>query len=966
MIRFFYVSILFLLIPVTLFSQAVNTVPSFPTEDSSVTITFDAKEAARSDLVGFTGDLYAHTGVIISEIDQSTGNWSYVVAEWGENLPEIQMTNLGDDIWELEIENIREFYGVPESVDRIYQIAVVFRSADTSLQSEDLFIDLFGDETLVGFFRPFVTSLNPYFATISETIEFEVEGVSPTGTLSSITLFEGENEIASVNDSNTLEFSYTVTSTGRTDFFVVAEDVDGGVAQDSLYLIVNPEVVRQPRPDGIEDGITYHDNGSSVTFSIYGPAIDFVYLIGNMTDWEIKEEYFMMLDDSNPNSPHFWITVDNLTPGDTYLMQYLVNGDIRVADLFSETILDPAFDQFISSSIYPDLPAYPTGLTEHAVSVVEPGREAYTWEVPDFERPAVEELVIYELLLRDFVDESSFDVLADTLDYLDRLGINAIELMPVSEFDGNLSWGYNPTFHGALDKSYGTRQAFKRFVDTAHQRGMAVILDVVYNHAHEKSPLIRAYGSNWAESFEEGNPLIGPGHAYNVFNHLNHDHEYIKYWLDRMNKHWFQTYNVDGFRFDLTKGFASNVNDQSLLDGRNEDRIENLKRMYDVIREYDEDAYIILEHFAANSEESELANYGMLMWGNHNRNYSQASMGYTSGSNFQGAYFGNRQGWENPHLIAYMESHDEQWLMFRNLNYGVDENPEHEITDLEVALNRQKLTGAFFFTIPGPKMLWQFGELGYGSGPGECLKPGDGSNGDCSGSDPGRTDLKPVRWEYQEDESRNRLYRSWSELLRLRHSSPVFSSAETVFESSLNGQVKWIRLQHDDMDALIVGNFGVGFNTQSINFSGAGEWFEFVKGTTLTVDSNLSIEFDLAPGELKIFTSEFVEPAEQNVFFKVGEEDFAILPDEFLLNPNFPNPFNPTTTISYSVPQEAPVRLDLYDILGRRVTTLVNEDAHARGNFRETFDGAQLASGVYIVRLVSGNTTVVQKMTLIK
>ena len=70
----------------------------------------------------------------------------------------------------------------------------------------------------------------------------------------------------------------------------------------------------------------------------------------------------------------------------------------------------------------------------------------------------------------------------DTLDYLDRLGVTAIELMPVNEFEGNLSWGYNPAFHIALDKYYGTQKAFKAFID-AHSRGIAVILDVVLNHA---------------------------------------------------------------------------------------------------------------------------------------------------------------------------------------------------------------------------------------------------------------------------------------------------------------------------------------------------------------------------------------------------------------------------------------------------------------------------------------------------
>jgi glycosidase len=952
-------------LPAAIFSQAITTDPVFPSEDNSVTITFDATEASRSDLVGFTGELYAHTGVIVSESDKNSGSWSYVVSEWGENLSKLRLTNVGSNLWELEIDDIREFYEIPPSVDRIYQLAFVFRSADTNLQSEDLFVDIFEAGITVRFNQPFTTTLNPYFTGINETVDFVIEGTTPAGTLTYITLFDSDTEIASVNNSNTLEFSYEITSTGRTDFYVVAEDDEGGVAEDSLYVIVNPEVNRQPRPDGIEDGITYHEDGSSVTFSIFAPDKEFVYLIGDFSGWEVREEYFMNLEEINSQNAHFWLTLEDLNPGDIYRFQYFVDGEIRVADLFSELVLDPNLDQFISSSVYPDRPDYPQGLTEHPVTVIEPGRTPYEWEVPDFERPSKEELVIYELLLRDFLDESSFDVLADTLGYLERLGVNAIELMPVSEFDGNLSWGYNPSFHGALDKSYGTRQAFKQFVDEAHKRGIAVILDVVYNHAHDKSPLIRTFGSNRSGVFQTGNPLLGPGHAYNVFFHLNHDHAYIRYWLDRMNRYWVETYNIDGYRFDLTKGFASNVNNQSLLDGRNEQRIENLKRMADELWAFDEDVYIILEHFAANSEESELANYGMLLWGNHNRNYNQASMGYTQNSNFRGVHFSNRQGWLNPHLIGYMESHDEQWLMYRNLAYGNDENPDHNVTELDIALNRQKLTAAFFLTIPGPKMLWQFGELGYGSGPGECLKPGDGSSGECSPSDPGRTAEKPVRWEYFEDEERNRVYRSWSELLRLRHSNPVFSSADTEFESSLTGNVKWVKLRHNEMDVVIIGNFGVNFEESTIDFTVQGEWYDFVTGTVLNVDE-VSQNFDLAPGELKLYTSEFTEPAESEVFYRVGESGFVTIPDEFLIKPNYPNPFNPGTNLTYNVPEQAPVRLDVFDILGRRVATLVNEESHSRGSFTIRFDGSELSSGVYIVRLVSGSTSRVEKMTLIK
>ena len=941
----------------TVAGQVISTDPAFPTEDQPLTIVYDASEDPRGDLEGYTGNLYAHTGVIISETDQGTGSWEYVIGTWGNNSTQPQLTSIGNNRWELQINDIREFYDIPQSVEKVYQIAVVFRSSDGNLQTNDIFIDLSDEELQVRFTSPDVSALNPYFTELGETVNLQIEAASAQP-IASLTLFEGETELASTTESS-LAYNYTVTNTGRTDFYTEVEDDQGNIVSDSLYIIVNPPVNVQSRPSGIEDGIHYHEDPSAVTLSFYAPDKEFAYLIGDMSNWEVREEYFMNLDNTDPSGNRFWITVNGLTPGDQYRFQYFIDGEIRVADLYSELVLNDDFDGFIEESVYPDMPQYPYGFTEHAVTVIEPGAVEYEWQIPDFERPEKEELVVYELLLRDFVEESSYEVLADTLDYLENLGVNAIELMPVSEFDGNISWGYNPVFHGALDKSYGSRNAFKQFVDEAHSRGMAVILDVVYNHAQDKSPLIRAYGAN-----RTNNPLLGPGHAYNVFFHLNHDHPYIQYWLDRMNRFWLEEYNIDGYRFDLSKGFASNVSNRSLLDGYNPDRIANLKRMADEMWSVDPDAYVILEHLGESSEEAELSDYGMMLWGKHNGEYSEASMGYNEASDFSGVYFGNR-GWSNPHLIGYMESHDEQWIMFRNLNFGNDLNENHDITELDVALNRQKLTGSFFFTIPGPKMIWQFGELGYGGGPGECLKPGDGSDGSCLSTDVGRTDPKPIRWDYYSEENRLRLYKTWSELLRLRHSSPVFSSAETQFEASLGSGIKWIRLQHEDMDAVIVGNFSVLFRDATVDFTQQGEWHEFVTGNTLDV-GNVRQTFNMAPGEVRIYTSNFIEPAEENVFFQVGESDFGQLIRELNIESNFPNPFNPSTQIEYEVPEAGSVVLEVYDVLGRRVTTLVESNEHPRGVFTVEFDAAGLSSGVYIARLKQGGQVVSEKMTLIK
>ena len=767
---------------------------------------------------------------------------------------------------------------------------------------------------------------------------------------------------------------------GTNSLRIVAATVSGDTStvKSTFSFISDPEVVRESRPAALEDGVTVDASTTGqVSFSLFAPGKEFVYVIGDHSNWEIEDEYLMKLDEARADSAHFWLTIDGLEDG-TYRFQYVVDGDLRIADLFSEQILDPDLDRYITSSVHPGMPVYPTGKTTGVVGVFEIGAEEYNWQIPDFDRPLQHDLVIYELLLRDFVEESTFEILRDTLDYLERLGVNAIELMPVSNFDGNDSWGYNPNFHGALDKSYGTRESFKQFVDEAHSRGIAVILDVVYNHAQDKSPLIQLYGPNRAE-----NPFLGPGHAYNVFFHLNHDHPYIRYWVDRMNKYWLDTYNIDGYRFDLTKGYAPNVNNLSLLDGYNADRIRNLKRMADELWAHDSEVYIILEHFAAGTEEKELAEYrtdepginGMMLWGNMNHTYNEGTMGYFNNANFSGGYFGSR-GWKVPNLITYMESHDEQWLMFKNLKFGACTNApgggstcdsftsSYNVRNLSTALDRQKLAGAFFFTIPGPKMMWQFGELGYGGEAGECLKPGTG-NGSCLSTDPGRTGRKPIRWEYASDRDRSLLYRTWAALIHLRRSYDVFNSPDTEVSFANTGAVKVIRLVHPSMQVTIVGNFSVVSQTSNVIFATpATTWYDYFSGNSLKVDGT-SASLSLAPGEYKIYTSKSLpKPNLGEIPTSVDDAELE-LPQSFNLYQNYPNPFNPSTTISYDVAEAGFVRIQVFDIIGREIKTLINTE-QLPGTYTVLFHADNLGSGTYLIRMEASGRIFARKMTLVK
>ena len=149
--------------------------------------------------------------------------------------------------------------------------------------------------------------------------------------------------------------------------------------------------------------------------------------------------------------------------------------------------------------------------------------------------------------------------------------MNAIELMPVMEFEGNENWGYATSFHMSLDKFYGTSNDFKEFVDTCHQNGIAVILDLALNHVTGRSPMVRMWmedtdDDGWGESNSE-NPYLNSHatHTYSVFNDFNHSSSLTQDYTKRVIKHWIEEYKIDGFRWDLTKGFTQNCSSGDYL-----------------------------------------------------------------------------------------------------------------------------------------------------------------------------------------------------------------------------------------------------------------------------------------------------------------------------------------------------------------------------------------------------------------
>ncbi len=971
-IRRSFIAILFLSVAASHAKAQLTWSPILASSEDSLTIIYDGK-GGNGDLADFTGDVYIHTGVITSQ-STSEKDWKYVKpGPWTSFPDSVKATYLGDSRWSYTYRpTVREFFGVPAG-EEIQKLAVLFRgvvngsitNVGRDVGGADLFIELNQGGVILQRILP---QSDQIICTIPCSVEVVAVAASNTNSTIQLTLFENGSELATIQD-DTLRTTVEPINFGLYEYQIIAQQGQSQTDTSSFSVLLSRPVPTAPRPAGLQDGITIEENGT-IYLSLFAPYKNQVHVLGEFNDWQPSNEYLMNKDSHNQDSTWFWIALEDLPSEGEIAFQYLVDQDIRIADPYSTLILDPFDDQFIPESIYPDLKAYPDGKTQFQVGVLELGRQPYNWQHSDYERPKKDELIIYELLLRDFLETHNFSTLIDTLDYLENLGINAIELMPVNEFEGNNSWGYNPSFYFAVDKYYGKAEDLKRFVDEAHSRGIAVILDMVLNHSFGQSPLVRLYSTGDYGPPTANNPWFNTEskHDFNVGYDMNHESAATQYFVDRVTTFWIEEYKIDGFRFDLSKGFTQNntLGDIGAWGRYDVDRVRLLKRMADRIWDLDPETYIILEHFAEDREERALSNHGMLLWRNVNHAYNQATMGYSEGSDFS-AVSHSAAGWTKMHAVAYMESHDEQWMMFRNVNYG-NVAGDYSVKDFRTALKRQQMVGAFFFLWPGPKMIWQFGELGYGGSSGECLR--GNSDNECKPSDPSRTGEKPIRWNYKDNTNRYRIYQTWSALLDLRYAHPAFTSEDTDITKFLSSDQKYIYMDHPELKALIMGNFGVEPKSRTFsmsNFNSETTWYDYFTGAEITTDSEGKLYFDQQPGEFMILTTQkFPTPEQGIITSNHAFDEQSTLPKDFKIHSIYPNPFNPSSIIEYHIAKPGAVTLRVMDILGREVGVLRQNEQLTPGSYKAEFDGAHLSSGLYFVQLISSQGIHSQAVTLLK
>lgn len=882
-----YTSLVFLLfISTGLLSQIVSINPVGGGADDELTLIFDANlgNGALAD----AEKVYLHHSPVTSSADGLVWDYTYNIGNWGQDdgVGEMSPVPGQPGKWQIKFSpSVRAYFGVPADTD-IYRIAGVFRNADGSVKGTaapgeyswgtvaanlDFYLNLYGSN-YVSLTSPTTTTS---FLNKGETLE--IAGIA-SADVSSMKIWidegSGYEEKAAVSSGKNIVYTYSPAKSILLGIKITGIiDGESFEAERSQNIVLKENTLVAALPDGLKKGINYHEEDDSrATLVLEAPGKEYVYVVGDFTDWNVREEYQM---NQTPDGELFWLEIDSLVPMQAYVFQYWMNDQVKVGDPYADQVADPWNDQLIEPEVYPNLPAYDKTAYQIA-TVLQTGQMPYQWNSSEdtWERPDADHLVIYELLIRDFLGSHSYQDLIDTLSYLKRLGVDAIELMPVSEFEGNDSWGYNPSYYFAPDKYYGTKDDLKDFIQAAHQEGLAVILDMVLNHAYGQNPFVQMYFNTTTGKPSPENPWFNENYVgqYQWGYDFNHESPYTQAFVDSVNRYWLEEYHFDGYRFDFTKGFTNYAPGGS-VDGFDQSRIDILKRMADKIWEADPEAYVILEHWGTASEEAQLGATGMKLWQGRSFDYTKAATGRNEN---QYSFNSMDRDWQ----VSFFDSHDEQRLAYEVLESGLSSGA-YDTKDAVIMYERVKMAAAFTFLFPGPKMMWQFDELGY----------------DIDINYKGRLGRKPLPWgseglDYYEDPLRQYIYDTYQALFHIRKLIGPDNLASAQKNHKLDGIARRLSYDANGIDLVVVGNFGLADESINPAFPNAGTWYNYFSGEEYIVN-NPNGAIPLKAGEWHVFTSEKLSDGLPGVV-EVFDEPVTISPFPFTKNDKITITFDAT------------------------------------------------------------------------
>ena len=572
----------------------------------------------------------------------------------------------------------------------------------------------------------------------------------------------------------------------------------------------------------------------TVTFVLRAPFKPYVSLVGDFNEWHSRSHPLV-----TDGQGTWWITLPH--PGETRYGFYVAVDDQSHAWVGDPYATEVHWD---STGPWAYLPATPP---------------AFRWTDMAWKTPALRDMVIYELCVRDFSGRwtsnrpiyGKFPDLTHYVDYFADMNINAVELMPITEFPGDSSWGYNPVFYFAPERAYGDPTQLKTFVNACHRRGIAVILDMVFNHAWGDHPYYQMYppmfgprGKNLADM----NPFFHhTPKDINGWGGVDWDHfsqETTRHFQDVV-RFWLTEYHIDGFRFDWTGGVDYDSN-HPMQPGFNP--YHGISAICWAARQTNPDCILLAEHWVLNGTHPQKTGAKLV---------AETEMDACWNGDFHHTLdevLNQRWEWEKKNIrhavggfrdlgyvradqvVNYTASHDEVRTEHEVKYYSSNnmQRPKGMSLD-QLALAKGMLGLVTLFSAPGTPMLWAGQEFGEDT--------------------PRTIDFLPLTWSKLHQKAHFQHQQLTRRLIRMRHEHPALRSDWIEFYDDDFAATKLVRFKRWDGagDAAVVAlNFGQTPVQTGLGFPWNGYWREVIMDRVYQIESSWQ-DFRLEPWGAAVF-----------------------------------------------------------------------------------------------------------------
>ncbi len=700
------------------------------------------------------------------------------------------------------------------------------------------------------------------------------------------------------------------------------------------YTIINQPSIEYdeiPLPENIKMGPNWNDN--QMILAVYAPSQPLVQLIIGLADEDLDNSDPIVMNKATNFEDTWWLEL-NLDEA-IYDYQYLLINGNRIADPLSRR--------------------YEQGKTR--IEIGNGGistADDYEWISDDYIRPSLDSLIIYELHIDDFSAQGNglgtFTDVIERLDHIKQSGANAIELLPVTVFPTNHSWGYDPELISAVESNYGTPLQFKQLIDQAHLKGVAVIMDIVWNHIRPTSPIWQIQPDYDLNPYIKLHNDLNPNETEGSWGMLDWDHfnEYTMNYIHQVNQIWINEYRIDGFRFDATQMIGWDLNQSEF----------GLLGITQNIHNIDPNIYQIAEHLPADPW---LINnsYFTSGWNDsfHDKILDDIHGNYVTTASFMqqviglNEYSNNSNNYEYPQqTIKYMVSHDEQSLI-QEMTVFNDYSIDH-------ALERDKFYATLMFTSRGIPMLFQGQEFGLRTG-----WTDDNGNGDYEE----KLQYRPVDWAYLETNEGQSHLSHYSKLASFRKKNPALTNGQFYDLWRYTNERVIVYGYKDEFDnnndqVVVIANFSTEDQTvYDVPFLSEGHWYNLLDSNNdlFTEDGNYG-EYTISSKTAEVYSNRMWN-------LKLAKD--KITPSAMQLH-TYPNPFNGEIKINLYINSTTQGIIQIYNINGALVKSSAKK-IYNQGNYKFNWNaisnkGTPLASGVYFISFQTLNSVIKQKIVLLK